>query len=171
MLIEENKMIEMIYSVKDAKTNEIIDTNDRSKPLKFIFGANQVIPGIETALLGKQKGDKIQTTIEPQEAYGEYNPQMIQELPREQFQGIDLQNGMTLFGQSDDGQNVQVMVHDFTDEIVRIDFNHKLAGKTLLFDIEIVDVYNSDDERALLASDYNINNGGGCGCGGGCSCH
>ena len=95
----------------------------------------------------------------------------MQEVPREQFVGIDLQAGMTLFGQGDNGQTVQVIVKDFNDDIVIVDYNHPLAGKTLSFAVTLLDVREATEQELSQGLHAHNHGGGGCCGGGGCGCH
>lgn len=162
--ISQNQVVSILYEVKESQTNEVIDSNLESKPLEFLLGAGQVISGLEKAVASAKKGDKLNLSIPPEDAYGVYQQDFLQEVPKEQFEGISLQKGMTLFGQAEDGQTVQVIVKDFNDSIVMIDYNHPLAGKTLLFNVEITDVREATPDEILQGRV-----GGGC-CGGGCGC-
>lgn len=162
--ISQNQVVSILYEVKESQTNEVIDSNLESKPLEFLLGAGQVISGLEKAVASAKKGDKLNLSIPPEDAYGIYQQDFLQEVPKEQFEGISLQKGMTLFGQAEDGQTVQVIVKDFNDSIVMIDYNHPLAGKTLLFNVEITDVREATPDEILQGRV-----GGGC-CGGGCGC-
>lgn len=162
--ISQNQVVSIFYEVKESQTNEVIDSNLESKPLEFLLGAGQVISGLEKAVASAKKGDKLNLSIPPEEAYGIYQQDFLQEVPKEQFEGISLQKGMTLFGQAEDGQTVQVIVKDFNDSIVMIDYNHPLAGKTLLFNVEITNVREATPDEILQGRV-----GGGC-CGGGCGC-
>lgn len=158
----QSQVMAILYEVKDADTKEVIDSNLESKPLEFLLGAGQVISGLEKAVAGAKKGDKLNITIAPEDAYGVYQADFLQEVPKDQFEGIALEKGMTLFGQAEDGQTVQVLVKDIGDSSVMIDYNHPLAGKMLAFDIEITDVRDATPDEILR--------GGVGGCGGGCGC-
>ncbi|MGX2972634.1 FKBP-type peptidyl-prolyl cis-trans isomerase [Helicobacter sp. T3_23-1059] len=160
----QNQVISILYEVKNAEDNQILDSNLESKPLEFLLGAGQVISGLEKAVANAKKGDKLNLSIAPEDAYGIYQPDFLQEVPKEQFEGISLSKGMTLFGQAEDGQTVQVIVKDFNDSSVIVDYNHPLAGKTLLFDVEITDIREATPDEILQGRV-----GGGC-CGGGCGC-
>lgn len=169
--MENKKVVVMEYVVREHNKEEIIDQSPKNGPLKFILGASQVIVGLENALVDAKEGEARKIVVLPDEAYGEYRVDFLQEVPREQFEGIDLQEGMTLFGQSEDGRSVQVSVKSFNDENVMIDYNHPLAGKTLEFDVKILSV------RDAMEEDFLAMGGGGCGCGsgshsggGGCGC-
>ncbi|WP_082942531.1 MULTISPECIES: FKBP-type peptidyl-prolyl cis-trans isomerase [unclassified Helicobacter] len=160
----QSQVMAILYEVKDADTKEVIDSNLESKPLEFLLGAGQVISGLEKAVAGAKKGDKLNITIAPEDAYGVYQADFLQEVPKDQFEGIALEKGMTLFGQAEDGQTVQVLVKDIGDSSVMIDYNHPLAGKTLAFDIEITDVRDATPDEILRGGVGGCS--GGCGCGG-----
>ena len=155
-MIAQNKVVSIEYEVFNQEDNALLDSNKGGSPLEFLVGSGQVISGLEDALMGAK------ATIKPEDAYGIYNSDFIHEVPREQFEGIDLKAGMTLFGQSEDGQTVQVIVKDFNDKAVMVDYNHPLAGKTLSFDVTILDVREATEAEILQGGI-----GGGCGCGSG----
>lgn len=166
MAIENDKVVSINYELKDANSGEILDSNKGAgKPLEFLLGRGQIIPGLENSIKELDVGSETDITVKAAEAYGEYNEEAKQTLPKEQFAGIELTEGMTLFGQGEDGQNVQVTVKSFTDSEVTVDFNHPLAGKDLLFAINIIDVRDAtEDELATGVV------GGGQSCCGGGSC-
>ncbi len=85
--------------------------------------------------------------VKAEDAYGEYNSEAIQTLPKEQFEGIDLQEGMTLYGQGENGETVQVTVKSFDDENVKVDFNHPLAGKDLMFSVKVLSAREATPEE------------------------
>lgn len=179
-IVENNHMVSICYSVRDKASNEILDKNDnKDKPFVFILGENQVISGLESSLLGKEVGSSFQSEIDPEDAYGERNKNLLQEVPKEQFSGIELVKGMTLYGQGEDGSVAQVVVEEIGEHSVIIDYNHPLAGKTLIFDIEILSSkIPSKDEILELSSSRSCGCGGGDNCCGGanhtesgCGCH
>jgi len=109
----ENSVVALEYEVKDAATGEVVDTNKGAQPLEFITGKGQIIPGLEKGLEGMEKGESADILVKAADAYGEVNPEAKQTLPIEQFEGVDLKEGMTLYGQGEDGQTVQVTVDSF----------------------------------------------------------
>ena len=143
----ENSVVGIEYEVKEAGSTEIVDTNKGAQPLEFITGKGHIIPGLENALVGMSEGESADILVKAADAYGESNPEAMQTLPREQFEGIDLTEGMTLYGQGDEGQSVQVVVKSFTDSEVTIDFNHPLAGKDLMFNVTILSQRDATDEE------------------------
>lgn len=173
-MIENNQVVSMEYEVKEEGTNEILDSNIGGKPLEFIMGAGEIIKGLEEAVAQMSVGDKQEVIIAPVNAYGEYNSDYVQEVPRDQFVGIDLQQGMTLFGQGENGETVQVIVKDFNNEVVIVDYNHPLAGKTLHFNVMILGARVATEKEltcGLHYQEHHHGEGGCCGGGGGCGCH
>lgn len=179
--IENGKMVSIQYSVKNKDTQEVIDQNIDGEPLEFLVGSSQIIAGLEKALEGMSVGEEKEVVVIPEEAYGEYRVDYLQEVPREQFEGIELKEGMTLFGHGEDGRSVQVTVKSFNDESVMIDYNHPLAGQTLVFDVKVLDIRDATEEDFMASSGgccgghhgegHHHGEGGCCGGGGGgCGC-
>ena len=117
------------------------DSSRGKEPLEFAMGQGQLIAGFESAVAGLSPGESCTVTLEPGEAYGESNPEMIQDVPRHLMpEGLELQAGMVLQGQADDGRVDNFTVVSFDEETVKLDANHPLAGKQLTFDIELVEI-------------------------------
>ncbi|WP_200762428.1 FKBP-type peptidyl-prolyl cis-trans isomerase [Nitrosophilus alvini] len=169
MAIDENKVVSIEYEVRDAETKEVIDSNVGQKPLSFITGKGQIISGLENKIKEMNENESADVLVKAAEAYGEKDENAVQTLPKEQFAGIDLQEGMTLYGQSEDGQTVQVTVKSFDENEVTIDFNHPLAGKDLMFSVKILEVRDVTPEEAMTGQVIDPNES--CGCGTGCGCH
>jgi FKBP-type peptidyl-prolyl cis-trans isomerase SlyD len=167
MAIEnENSVVGIEYEVKEAGNDTVIDSNKGSRPLEFITGKGQIIPGLESGLVGMEIGESKTITVKAADAYGEHNPEAQQVIPIEQFEGIDLQKGMTLYGQGEGGQTVQVTVIDFNDKEVTIDFNHPLAGKDLEFEVTVTEARPATDEEAATGQVGGAHcEDGSCGCG------
>lgn len=161
-----NKVISIEYTLNDAQTNEKLDSNVGGAPLEFISGMGQIIPGLEKELENVAEGEKLDVMVKPEEAYGEYNEEALQSLPREQFAGIDLVEGMSLYGTSEDGQTVQVTVKNFTEENVTIDYNHPMAGRTLMFSVAVLGIREATAEEIQTGMVGGLASAGGC-CGGG----
>lgn len=162
-MAKENQVISIFYELRDLQTKEILDSNLDKEKLSFILGKGQIIPGLENELYNLNQGDRANVEVKAQDAYGEYNENAVEKLPKEQFAGIELTKGMTLFGESNDGRSVQVFVKDFDDNEVTIDYNHPLASKDLLFDVRIEEVRDATDDELTTGVVGGIS--GGC-CGG-----
>jgi FKBP-type peptidyl-prolyl cis-trans isomerase SlyD len=141
------KVITIEYSLKDANTQEKLDSNVGGEPLKFISGTGQIIPGLENELIKMEIGAKKNIIVKPEDGYGKINQEAIQTLPKEQFADIELETGMTLYGTSEDGQTIQVIVKSFNDNEVTIDYNHPMAGRTLDFAVEILEIRDATEEE------------------------
>ncbi|CAA6813110.1 MAG: FKBP-type peptidyl-prolyl cis-trans isomerase SlyD (EC [uncultured Sulfurovum sp.] len=168
----ENCVVGIEYEVKEAGTTDVVDSNKGSgQPLEFIMGKGQVIPGLEKGLCGMGKDESSDLMIPAADAYGAYNDEAIQTLPIDQFEGVELKDGLTLYGQSEDGQTTQVIVKSFTDENVVIDFNHPMAGKDLMFSVTVKDARAATPEEIESGTVGAHEAAAGGSCGTGCGCH
>jgi len=169
MAIETNQIVSLEYEVRDGDT--IVDSNMGGAPLVFMFGKGQIIPGLESGIQNMAIGEKGDVLVKAEDAYGTHNPDAKQEVPKEQFAGIDLQVGMTLYGQGEDGGTVQVVVQEIGTDSVIIDFNHPLAGKDLMFSVTINNVRDASAEEVMSGIPAeNKEEEGCCGSGGASSC-
>jgi len=173
MAIEANQIVSIEYEVRDGAN--VVDSNIGGQPLVFMFGKGQIIPGLEKGIAHMSMGEKGDVMVKAVDAYGDYNEDAQQELPREQFAGIDLNPSMTLYGQGEDGGTVQVTVKEVKGDNVIIDFNHPLAGKDLMFSVTINVVRDPSAEEAMsgIPAENAVDDSGCCGSGGnhGCGCH
>ncbi|ACZ11560.1 FKBP-type peptidyl-prolyl cis-trans isomerase [Sulfurospirillum deleyianum] len=169
MLICDNQVVSIHYELTSVDNGEVLDSNLNAAPLSFIVGKGQIIPGLEEKIKELKAGDNANIHVAAADAYGEYDENAVQTLPKEQFAGLELHVGMTLYGQGEHGETVQVVVKNFNDENVEIDFNHPLAGKDLLFAINVLEVRDATSDE--LINGYVGSSHGGCGCGSGDSCH
>ncbi|QFR49004.1 peptidylprolyl isomerase [Sulfurimonas lithotrophica] len=170
MAIEANQIVSLEYEVRDG--DKLVDGNVGGAPLVFMFGKGQIIPGLENGIKDMAIGEKGDVLVKAADAYGEYNAEAKQEVPKEQFAGIELEVGMTLYGQGEDGGTVQVVVNEIGTDSVIIDFNHPLAGKDLMFSVTINNVRDASAEEAMTGipaenkqEDDCCGTGGGSGCG------
>jgi FKBP-type peptidyl-prolyl cis-trans isomerase SlyD len=168
MAIEINQVVSIEYEVRDGDT--VVDSNVGGAPLVFMFGKGQIIPGLENGIAHMSVGDNAKVSVDPKDAYGELNPEAMQEVPKDQFSGIDLEIGMTLYGQGEDGSTVQVTVKEIREESVIIDFNHPLAGKTLLFNVTIKNIRDASEDE-IMSGIPAENQQDDEHCGTGCGCH
>ncbi len=170
MAIVENQIVSLEYEVKDG--DKVVDSNVGGNPLVFMFGKGQIIPGLENGIANMNIGDKAEINVAAADAYGEYNNDAKQEVPKDQFDGIDLAVGMSLYGQGEDGSTVQVTVKEIGEENVIIDFNHPLAGKDLLFNVSINNIREASAEEAMtgIPAENKHDDEDCCGTGGGTGC-
>jgi len=162
-----NKVISIEYTLNDAETKIQLDSNVGGAPLEFITNMGQIIPGLEKELINLGAGDKADVLVQPVDAYGEYKEEAVQNLPKEQFAGIELVEGMSLYGTGEAGETVQVAVKKISEDEVTIDYNHPMAGKTLMFTVSILNTRAATEEEIQVGVVGGIAaTGGGC-CGGG----
>ena len=169
-ITNENCVVGIEYEVKEAGTTEIVDHNKGAEPLEFIIGKGQIIPGLENALVGMNEGENGDIMVKASDAYGDINPEAVQTLPKEQFDGVDLVEGMTLYGQGEHGETTQVVVKSFDDKEVTIDFNHPLAGKDLMFSVTVLTAREATADEVTSGQVGGAPAEGGS-CGTGCGCH
>ena len=168
-ITNENCVVGIEYEVKETGTTEVVDSNKGGDALEFIMGKGQLIPGLENALVGMNAGESGDINVKAVDAYGEINEEALQVLPKEQFEGVDLVEGMTLYGQGEDGQTVQVTVKTFNETEVNVDFNHPLAGKDLSFTVTVVSSRGATADEVLTGQVGGASEGESCGTG--CGCH
>ncbi|TVQ13716.1 MAG: peptidylprolyl isomerase [Balneolaceae bacterium] len=119
----------------------VFDSSENREPLEFKLGSGQLIPGFEKAVTGMTVGDSTTVTIPAKEAYGEINEELILNVEKDRLPAdIQPEVGMQLQVQQPNGEPVPVVISDVTDDLVILDANHPLAGKELIFDIEVVEI-------------------------------
>ncbi len=133
------KEVSIEYTLR-LEDKEVVDTNVGGKPLILTQGAGQIISGLEDALKGMRVGDTKQVTVNSEDGYGPVNPEALQEVKKDEIPREALQVGAQLQTEGPDGQVFNLMVAEVKDETVVLDFNHPLAGKTLYFDVKILDI-------------------------------
>lgn len=147
MTIAEKSVVSIDYTLRDSK-GDIIDASEKGTPLVYLHGSGALIPGLEKELNDKKAGDKLKVTVAPKDAYGEHMPQLIQKLPKENFQGVDeLEVGMEFEAKGADGHVMVVRIDEIEGEEVTINGNHPLAGMTLEFEVAVADVREATAEE------------------------
>lgn len=130
-----------IHYTGTLEDGSVFDSSEGRDPLEFTVGSGQIIPGLDRAIDGMAAGEQKTVTIPATEAYGEYQAEAKQDVPREQIPAdIPLDPGTMLNMQTPDGRQVPVQVAEVTEETVTLDANHPLAGKDLTFAVELVSV-------------------------------
>lgn len=146
MQIADNTVVTIDYTLKDDAGN-ILDSSSDGQ-FAYLHGANNIIPGLESALTGKSSGDQVDVTVSPAEGYGEHNDNMVQAVPRDMFDSEqEIQVGMQFHAQSPEGEMIVVTVTDIEGDDITVDGNHPLAGKNLNFDVKVVDVREATSEE------------------------
>ena len=146
MQISPNKVVSIHYTLKND-AGDVLDSSAGREPLAYLHGAGNIVPGLEKALEGKASGDTLNVRVAPEEGYGPRHDALMQDVPREAFQGVeDIQPGMQFHAQGPSGPMV-VTVVETAEESVKVDGNHPLAGETLHFDVEVTEVREATAEE------------------------
>jgi len=143
-VVKKGDKVKVEYTGK-LEDGTIFDSSDKhDAPLEFIVGQGQLIKGFDNAVVGMKKGEEKEVTLKPEEAYGPHRPELVKEMPRESFQvEQDIKPGMMFMVQVQDGRQIPVRVSDVSDSTVTIDLNPPLAGKTLVFTIKVIDIFEN----------------------------
>ncbi len=132
-------------------TGEQFDSSAGREPLEFTVGAGQMIPGFDAAVIGMGIGEKKTINIAPEEAYGEWNEENTLPFPKENLpKDMEITVGMQLTMRTQEGQPFPVTVHAINEAEVILDANHMLAGKELVFDVEMVSINGQKSNIILL---------------------
>ncbi len=147
MLVDADKVVLIHYTLTDD-SGEVLDTSSGREPLAYLHGKGNIIPGLESALMGKKAGEKLNVQVEPAEGYGERDEQLVQDVPRQAFENVgEVNPGMQFQAQTPQGQTRVVTVTQVADDVVTVDANHPLAGARLTFDVEIAEVRDATAEE------------------------
>ncbi|SDM11886.1 FKBP-type peptidyl-prolyl cis-trans isomerase SlpA [Modicisalibacter muralis] len=119
----------------------VVDSTRDKQPATFQVGDGNLPPGFEAPLAGLAKGDTGSYEISPEHAFGQHNPQNMQKIPRESFEGPELEEGLVMSFTDPNGGELPGVITEIDEKRVEVDFNHPLAGRTLTFDVEIIDVH------------------------------
>ncbi len=138
--VKSGDVVKVHYTGKLAN-GEQFDSSTGREPLEFTVGAGQMIPGFDAAMPGMKIGDKKTVNIAPKDGYGESNEDAIIEFPKENVPAdMKMEPGMSLTLTNQEGQPFPVVVKEIKEDIIILDANHFLAGKELVFDIELVEI-------------------------------
>jgi len=145
MQISDKKAVSLHYTLTN-NAGDKLDSSIGAEPLVYLHGAGNIISGLEDALSGKTAGEKFTVTIEPENAYGEKQADMIQVVSKEMFEDMPLEVGMQFHAEVSRGPGIVTIIQIEGDEVT-IDGNHPLAGETLTFDVEIMDVREATEDE------------------------
>ena len=145
-VIADDIVVTLKYSVSVA--GQVVESSADDNPIQFIQGRGDVIPGLENALYGLSVGDQKEFDVAPENGYGEADPDAIAKIPKAEFPPeIPLQPGVELRLKDEQGDELEAQIVTVEDEIVRLNFNHPLAGKELLFAIQVIDLRKATPEE------------------------
>ena len=138
-VVKDGTIVSLQYSLS-GEDGKLIESNKGKDPLKYTHGSKQIIPGLEKELAGMKMGGEKRVKVKPEDAYGAVNSKAFQEVPKEQIPADGLKVGAILTAKGPQGQEIPVRIHEIKEKTVVLDLNHPMAGKTLLFDVKILDI-------------------------------
>jgi FKBP-type peptidyl-prolyl cis-trans isomerase SlyD len=148
MQIAKDTVAVIDYVLKDDD-GSLLDESHNGE-FAYLHGAQNIIPGLEQALEGKQAGDQIEVSIAPGDAYGEIDPERIQVVPRDMFEtDEEIVPGMQFHAQTPEGHMIMITVAEVDDDEVTIDGNHVMAGMNLNFEVEVVSVREASEDELV----------------------
>ena len=140
MRIEKGRVVDIDYSLH-LGDGDVVDRSEPDEPLTYLHGEGEIVPGLETALEGMEAGQRKQVVVAPGDGYGDRDPDRVQRVPRKAFPaGFVPEVGMELSAQGPDGDEIPFVVQQVDPDVVTIDLNHPLAGKSLHFDVTVREV-------------------------------
>lgn len=143
IVIHAGSLVAFDYTLTD-ESGTVIDSSQGKEPMHYVHGKGEIIPGLEKELAGMAVGGEKKVMVKPEEGYGPVNPLAFQEIPKDRLPPQALKVGAVLTARGPEGQTVPVRVHEIKENTVIIDFNHPLAGKTLLFDIKVKEIKDAE---------------------------
>jgi FKBP-type peptidyl-prolyl cis-trans isomerase SlyD len=168
MIVEKDKIVSIQYNATD-ETGVVVDSNTEFEPLEYLHGHGNILETLENALSGLQIAEEKKITLAPGEAYGEFNPELVFEVNREQFPEGAEQVQLGTMVQSSDG--LELIVTDIDGDKIVLDGNHPLAGRTLHFSVTIKNIRQPTAEELSHGHVHDAHTHGNNSCGDGCGCH
>jgi FKBP-type peptidyl-prolyl cis-trans isomerase SlyD len=146
-MIKKDSVVSLSYTLKNENGEEL-DRSEAANPMVYIHGHGHIVPGLENVLEGLAVGDKKQVTVSPDEGYGDVQPQLRMKVARDKFPAeVKIEPGMQFSSKMEDGKEIPFTVMGTEGEDVLLDGNHPLAGKTLDFSVEVVEVRSATAEE------------------------
>lgn len=145
--IAADKVVGMHYTLTNA-AGEVVDSSDGSEPLFYLHGHDNIVPGLERKLTGRNVGEKLKVVVQPADGYGDRDARGQQTVPREAFPpDVTLEEGTQLALRDASGTVVPLWITKVEGELVHVDLNHPLAGEVLTFDVEVISVRDATGEE------------------------
>jgi FKBP-type peptidyl-prolyl cis-trans isomerase 2 len=137
--VADGNVVKLHYTL--TVEGKVVDNTREREPFAFQVGTEQVIPGFENAIRGMEVSEKKSFRVSPDEGYGQVNPKGIDEVPREDLPpDLEPEVGMTLYATGAQGQTIPGRITEVREDSVVINMNHPFAGKTLDYEVEIVEI-------------------------------
>lgn len=146
LTVQDNMVVTMNYVLK--VDNEIIDRSELNKPFQFIQGIGDIIPGLENELYGLHIGEGKEVLVSPEDGYGIEDEEAYADIPLTEFpEDFPLEEGVSVLLRDDEGEEQEAYILEISDEVVRLNLNHPLAGKELHFKVSVEDLRMATDEE------------------------
>ena len=140
MIVEKNKIVSIHYTLL-LENGDSVESTIGQQPWEFIVGKNKAVPGLERELIGMKVGETKEIKVTPEQGFGLYKENLLQTLDRKVIPSdIKLQEGLVLEGKKKGGEKVKVTVKSFDKKNVVFDLNHPLAGKNLIYKVQVINV-------------------------------
>jgi FKBP-type peptidyl-prolyl cis-trans isomerase SlyD len=144
--VQDGLVVSMEYIL--SVDGEVLDSSKDAGPLQFLAGYDNIVPGLEREMVGMKIGESKDVLVLPEDGYGEFDEEAFMEVPRSEFPAdMELETGLELNVTDEDGQHQLAFVESFNDKIVRLDFNHPLAGAELRFNVKVVALRDPTEEE------------------------
>lgn len=146
--VQDGKVVLVHYRLTLDGVEDVVDSTEGDEPMAYLHGADNIVPGLERALEGLGVGETIAVTLQPEDAYGEREPDAIQEIPHDAFpDDLEVEVGMQLTAEDEDGELTPLYVRAIAEDHVVVDTNHPLAGETLRYEVTIVEIRDATDSE------------------------
>lgn len=147
MQIGNGHVVAVEYTLRDDD-GDVIDSSEGDEPLVYLHGVGQIVPGLEKALEGHAVGDTVKVSIPPEDGYGTWDPEQVVRVPRDRLPAdAEPEEGMELTGTGPHGEEILLRVVEVEGDVVTLDANHPLAGRTLNFDVTVKSVRAATQEE------------------------
>lgn len=147
-VVSEGKVVVFHYTLTNDDGETIESSRDVGQPLPYLHGAGSIVPGLEEALDGREAGDEFDVEIEPEAGYGKRSGPEPSTVDRGEFpDDVELHEGMHFTAEAEGGREIPLWVTNIEGDDITVDHNHPLAGETLHFSVEVVDVRDATDEE------------------------
>jgi len=145
------RWVQIHYELRDGRGNLLESTYDE-EPVGFVYGYGKLVPGLEEALEGFSKGELVDVTLQPEDAYGTRDEENVFEVERDEFpEDAELEPGNEFMVEGDDNTMMNLRIVEVHDDYVVVDSNHPLAGETLNFAVKVLDVRDATEDESLAA--------------------
>ncbi len=145
-VVKDGSLVSLQYTLT-GEDGKMIESNKDKEPLKYTQGQHQIVAGLEREIAGMKIGGEKHVKVKPEDGYGPVNPNLFQEVPKDKVPPEGLKVGTVLSARGPQGQVIPVRIREIKDKTVVVDLNHPMAGKTLVFDVKVLDVQDAPPAR------------------------